>query len=245
MRNPFRELILYLVDLISQTKTVNRMPLVGIHLSISPLRPYQCKLGGAPCVPHSYPSLSFSNFPERISVQLIHTMPRSAPNMSSSQDHATLGGHHVNSLHQGTLLDVAYIKDMVMHLIVVVAASPLFRRPRWWCRRFPRIARYSGLVISSFLSLDYVHISMPSFLSISSRRFFHDVDQVDFRTVRTPSPLIFARHLKLTWAHKGRSIPCRAERSMNSEAAPCMSRTSPKSWPSPRPCPCESMTSWF
>jgi hypothetical protein len=75
MGNPFRELILYLVDLISQTPTVNRMPPVGIALPISHLRPYQCKLGGAPCVSHSSPSLSSSNISERSSVQLIPSMP--------------------------------------------------------------------------------------------------------------------------------------------------------------------------
>jgi hypothetical protein len=82
---------------------------------------------------------------------------------------------------------------MVMHLIVAGAASPLFRRPRWRCHRFHRISRYSSLVISFF---PFSRLCAYSFLSTSSQRFFHDDDQVDFRTVRTPSPLTFAECIK-------------------------------------------------
>jgi hypothetical protein len=54
-------------------KTTPWMPLVGIHLPIYHLRPFRDKPRCLPCVPVFPPSLSFSNFSEKSSVQPVPT----------------------------------------------------------------------------------------------------------------------------------------------------------------------------
>jgi hypothetical protein len=125
-------------------------------------------------VPYLSPPFSFTKLSSRLLVQPFHTMPRLAPNTSSSLDHLTIGDHHAYSLQHKTHLDVAYLQDMVLHPILFVVRVAVVLPATSTTSSFSSDSKGIRLWFFLLTFVDHVHIMMPSTLSIHSWRFLRD-----------------------------------------------------------------------